>query len=205
MELLRKPYEISLWEDVLTFVVKNGNYISEYEESLEDAVGQVIAQYYKERFYQPIKKHKIDFKYLEVDEVCFSALDEICSKLYYFSYGIKIFKIGHKNFIKYQAEKYKGFRLLNMISAKLLDSLTRSKKYSATSIFITYTPTKKDYLNKENKLWIYKNTECFKSFTDIYNDALNVSSKLITLVSEEIFYKTQKTIEIKNLLDQIIK
>ena len=49
MELLRKPYEISLWEDVLTFVVKNGNYISEYEESLEDAVGQVIAQYYKER------------------------------------------------------------------------------------------------------------------------------------------------------------
>ena len=49
MELLRKPYEISLWEDVLTFVVKNGDYISEYEESLEDAVGQVIAQYYKER------------------------------------------------------------------------------------------------------------------------------------------------------------
>ena len=165
----------------------------------------IEAQYYKERFYQPIKKHKINFKYLEVDEVCFSALDEICSKLYYFSYGVKIFKIGHKNFIKYQAEKYKGFKLLNMISAKLLDSLTRSKKYSATSIFITYTPTKKDYLNKENKLWIYKNNECYKSFTDIYNDALNVSSKLITLVSEEIFYKTQKTIEIKNLLDQIIK
>lgn len=49
MELFKKPYEISLWEDVLTFVVKNGNYITEYEESLEGAVGQVIAQYYKER------------------------------------------------------------------------------------------------------------------------------------------------------------
>lgn len=49
MELLKKPYEISLWEDVLTFVVKNGSYITEYEESLEGAVGQVIAQYYKER------------------------------------------------------------------------------------------------------------------------------------------------------------
>ena len=118
---------------------------------------------------------------------------------------VPIFKIGHKNFIKYQTEKYKGFRLLNMILAKLLDSLTRSKKYSATSIFINYTPTKKYYLNKENKLWINKKGECYKSFTDIYNDALNVSSKLITLVSEEIFYKTPKTIEIKNLLDKIIK
>ena len=49
MELIKKPYEISLWEDVLTFVVKNGNYITEYEESLEGTVGQVIAQYYKER------------------------------------------------------------------------------------------------------------------------------------------------------------
>lgn len=49
MELFKKPYEISLWEDILTFVVKNGNYITEYEESLEGAVGQVIAQYYKER------------------------------------------------------------------------------------------------------------------------------------------------------------
>jgi hypothetical protein len=39
MELFKKPYEISLWEDVLTFVVKNGNYITEYEESLEGAVG----------------------------------------------------------------------------------------------------------------------------------------------------------------------
>ena len=49
MDLLKKPYEISLWEDVLTFVVQNGDHTIEYEESLENAVGQVIAQYYKER------------------------------------------------------------------------------------------------------------------------------------------------------------
>lgn len=49
MDIFKKPYELSLWEDVLTFVVKNGNYITEYYESLEGAVGQVIAQYYKER------------------------------------------------------------------------------------------------------------------------------------------------------------
>jgi hypothetical protein len=193
--------EYIIYQSKYKRIITKKNKMNKYSKTTK----YIEAQYYKDRFYQPIKKHKINFKYLEIDELCFSALDEICSKLYYFSYGVNIFKIGHKNFIKYQAEKYKGFKLLNMISAKLLDSLTRSKKYSATSIFITYTPTKKDYLNKENKLWIYKNSECYKSFTDIYNDALNVSSKLITLVSEEIFYKTPKTIEIKNLLDQIRK
>jgi hypothetical protein len=39
MDISKKPYELSLWEDVLTFVVKNGNYITEYYESLEGAVG----------------------------------------------------------------------------------------------------------------------------------------------------------------------
>ena len=49
MENFKKPYEISLWEDVLTFVVDNEGVITEYEESLEGAIGTVIAQYYKER------------------------------------------------------------------------------------------------------------------------------------------------------------
>jgi hypothetical protein len=45
MEILRKPYEISLWEDVLTFVYDD-NYES---EKVEDEHGAVKAQYYKER------------------------------------------------------------------------------------------------------------------------------------------------------------
>jgi hypothetical protein len=49
MGIIKKPYEISLWEDVLTFVVDNEGVITEYEESLEGAIGTVIAQYYKER------------------------------------------------------------------------------------------------------------------------------------------------------------
>jgi len=45
MDILRKPYEISLWEDVLTFVVtRSDGIIMEYEERLpEDAEGQVTA------------------------------------------------------------------------------------------------------------------------------------------------------------------
>ena len=49
MDIIKKPYEISLWEDILTFVVKVGDNLIEYEGSLEGAVGQVVAQYYKER------------------------------------------------------------------------------------------------------------------------------------------------------------
>ena len=51
MDIVRKPYEISLWEDVLTFVVQRADGMKiEYEEKIpSDATGQVIAQYYKER------------------------------------------------------------------------------------------------------------------------------------------------------------
>ena len=46
MDIIKKPYEISLWEDVLTFVYENGE---QSEEKIIDKHGQVIAQYYKER------------------------------------------------------------------------------------------------------------------------------------------------------------
>ena len=51
MDIARKPYELSLWEDVLTFVVRRADtIIEEYEEKLPSNItGQVIAQYYKER------------------------------------------------------------------------------------------------------------------------------------------------------------
>ena len=45
--VIKKPYEISLWEDVLTFVSDSG---AEYEEYIpEDATGKIVGQYYKER------------------------------------------------------------------------------------------------------------------------------------------------------------
>ena len=48
--IFNKPYEISLWEDVLTFVVQGADGITEYEEKIpSEASGQVIAQYFKER------------------------------------------------------------------------------------------------------------------------------------------------------------
>ena len=51
MDITKKPYEISLWEDVLVFVVEDldGNR-EEFEEFVPDyVIGKVVAQYYKEQ------------------------------------------------------------------------------------------------------------------------------------------------------------
>ena len=166
-------------------------------------VKYIEAQYYKERFYKPIKKHNINPKEIIIDEECFDIIEKLSAEVYYFSYGIDIFKIGYKNFIKYQTKNYKGFRLLHKFFARILDNLTRSKKYSAASIYNVSTPMKKDYLNKENKLWINTKKDCYKSFFEVYEDALEMATKLITFVSEEIFYKIKKTNEINHILSII--
>lgn len=46
MAIIKKPYEISLWEDILTFKYSDG-YTS--EGAVEEGHGSIIAQYYKER------------------------------------------------------------------------------------------------------------------------------------------------------------
>ena len=45
MEIITRPYEISLWEDVLTFKYQTGE---ETEGQIENGHGPVVAQYYKE-------------------------------------------------------------------------------------------------------------------------------------------------------------
>jgi hypothetical protein len=50
MDITKKPYEISLWENILVFVVEDldGNR-EEFEEFVPDyVIGKVVAQYYKE-------------------------------------------------------------------------------------------------------------------------------------------------------------
>jgi hypothetical protein len=49
--IIRKPYEISLWDDILVFVVEGPDgALVEYEKYIPtEATGPVKAQYYKER------------------------------------------------------------------------------------------------------------------------------------------------------------
>ena len=46
MATLKKPYEISLWEDILTFVYEDG---SKSQEKIESGHGAVVNQYYEEQ------------------------------------------------------------------------------------------------------------------------------------------------------------
>ena len=46
MGIIKKPYEISLWEDILTFKYEDG---TETEGVIENGHGPVVHQYYKER------------------------------------------------------------------------------------------------------------------------------------------------------------
>ena len=46
MDIIKKPYEISLWKDVLTFVYEDG---AESIGTIENGHGPVVAQYYKEQ------------------------------------------------------------------------------------------------------------------------------------------------------------
>ena len=50
-DIIKKPYEISLWDDILVFVVKKSDGTEvEYEKYIPDeATGSVKTQYYKER------------------------------------------------------------------------------------------------------------------------------------------------------------
>lgn len=164
-------------------------------------IKKIEAQIYKERFYKSIKKQKLNIKEIKIEDNSLKLINEVSSKIYYFSYGIDIFNNGFKNFVCYQKRKTSCFKLINHFAASILDAITRSKKYSASSIYYTYTPIKKDFLNKENKIWIKK--ECYKSFYEIYEEAALLASKLITIVSDEIFYKVKRTNEIKYILGKI--
>ena len=70
-----------------------------------------------------------------------------------------------------------------------LDLVTKSKKYSASSIYQISNKKYEDYLNKENHVWIREQHETTISFYELYNEAKQTASKLLALVSENIYYQ----------------
>lgn len=165
----------------------------------------IEAQFYEERYYKNIKKYKLNTKKLLIDDISFETLDDIFSKLFLNSYGIDVFKKSYDNFIKYQKQNYKGIRFVNRFIAKILDLFTRTKKYSASSIYHLNYISNKDYLNKENDIWKFNNSETNKSFYELYEEAISVAKKFTTIISERIYYKIKNDEQIKKLLDEINK
>ena len=71
----------------------------------------------------------------------------------------------------------------------MIFSCTKSKKYSASSIYQIKNKKYEDYLNKENHVWIRDQHETTLSFYELYNEAKQFTVKLLTLVSENIYYQ----------------
>ena len=152
----------------------------------------IEAQFFEDKYNKKVKKFKIKHQAIKIDEQTFNLIDSICSELHFFSLGISVMKIGYNNFKHYQKKNFKRWNLSSKIKVRILDSFTRSKLFSASSIFIKKTP-KKDYLNKENNVWINNGKETIDSFYDIYTKTKENACKLINLISEQIFYNTKNT------------
>lgn len=155
----------------------------------------IEAQFYEDRFGHKIKKFKINYKALSIDEKSLKLIENITKEIYLFSFGIDLINIGYKNFKKF----HKKHNLINKVKFKLLDIFTKSKLYSASSIYIKKTP-KKDYLNKENNVWINNGKESIDSFSDIYQKSIKEVVTLLNLLSDKIYYNSKCDKEIEKLL-----
>ena len=149
----------------------------------------IEAQFYEERFYTSVNKFRININELKIDDEVLILLDEICGTKFLMSYGIDILEKGFENFKIYQTKNYNGLRIINKLIAKIGDLFSRSKKYSASSIFNITLLKNNDYLNKENKMWIKQNKETTQSFYELYEDTINFAVQLLTTVCEKIYYQ----------------
>ena len=149
----------------------------------------IESQLYEERFYSNVNKYRLDTKQIIVADECFELLDEIFSQQYLMSYGIDVFIESYHNFLFYQNKIYNNKNKLSKPVALFLDLITKSKKYSASSIYQVKNKKYEDYLNKENHVWIRDQHETTLSFYELYNEAKQFTVKLLTLVSENIYYQ----------------
>lgn len=153
MDILRKPYEISLWEDVLTFVVRRADGIKiEYEEKIpSDATGQVIAQYYKERkiciigsdtMTTPIRatsgrlNSKINGENILTFNMFSHYLDEDSGELYENPF-IKLLVNERKIKLRYGALDAKGTKWYDLVIKNVQEnSDTKTYTYTAKDLFV---------------------------------------------------------------------
>ena len=170
------------------------------------AIKSIEAEYYYQRFNTKIKKHYIDYKEINLSDENIKLLNEIFSTIYYSSIGIEVYKIGFNKFKKYTKLSKINFLGLSKPFYYTLDSLTRSKKYSISSLYIKSSKKRKDYLNTKKATWkLYGVIEEDKSFIELYEKAKNDCVEIINAINDEIFYQKKIKFGISSLLNKYIK
>lgn len=158
------------------------------------------AQFYYERTNQKISKHKLDINQITLKEKSSETIKKMIQNLFLFTLGSEVFEHGLNNFYKYQKQNYKGSRTFGLLTARICESFTRSKKYSMTTVYNTNKTIKKDYLNKEKLPW--DNKEENLSFYELYDAKLKEAAKILNLLSEKIYYKKKNGKEIEKLMNK---
>ena len=172
---------------------------SRYMKSLE-------AEYYSNRFKNNIKSHIIDYKEINLEETDLTLINDILKTVYFSSIGIEVYKIGLKKLHKYIKLSKVNFLGLSKPFYYTLDSLTKSKKYSISSLFVKKGNKKIDYLNKNKKTWkLYNVIEENKSFEELYEKAKNDCAIIINQINDEIFYQKKIKHGLGELLNTYIK
>lgn len=160
--------------------------------------------FYFETFNKKIKTYKINQSSLKLNEKTEHLINHILKDIFYSSMGISVYKISHKKFIKYQTSKFNPLGIKKIIYG-ILDTFTRRKKYSSTSLIKSNKlNTKIDYLNKNKNAWyLYDTLKEDKSFEELYDKAISDSLEVINILNEEIFYMKKYKNGVSELLNKI--
>lgn len=160
-------------------------------------------QFYEDQYNEKISKFQINHYDITLGDKTFDLLKEITSKLHLFSLGINVIKIGLDNFKYYNKKYFKKCNLGIKLKTKSLDTVTKNKRYSASSFFIKKSPIK-DYLNKGNEIWINENEETTDSFYDIYQKTIKKTTELLNLISEKIHYNSKNDKQIEQHIKSVL-
>ena len=148
MDILKKPYEISLWEDFLTFVYEDG---TESEGQVIDGHGAVTNQYYKERkicvigsdtmdtpirAFQPKLNTKINGENILTFDMYSHYYDLDSDELYINPY-INLLINERKIKVRYGALGHKDTKWYDLIIKNIQEnSETKTYNYTAKSQFV---------------------------------------------------------------------
>ena len=164
------------------------------------------SEYYLNRFKNNIKSHIIDYKEITLEENNLNLIEEILKTVYYSSIGVEVYKISLKKFHKYTKASKVNFLGLSKPFYYILDSVTKSKKYSISSLYIKKANKKIDYLNhNKNTCKLYNVIENYKTFDELYEKAKNDCVAIINQINDEIFYQKKTKHGLVELLNTSIK
>ena len=171
------------------FIYSQNKLTEKKKMNIRSKVSSIIqSELYSIKYDSKIEEYKNETQTIEDETI--NLLNAIFTKFHYFTFGKQVFEEGFKNYQKINKKKNSLFKWIYKIIAKVKDIVTRSKKYSLYSAY-HYYHSKDDYLTYNGI-----------SLTTILDEANEKATKIIELVSEEIYYKKKNNKLLEKILNK---